>query len=259
MTFRTTSTNALVIAFIFVALATLAANKDAYAADVDKVRDSAESGDANGQDTLGNMYIQGSGVARDPSEAVKWWRKAAEQGKADAQYNVGIAYFSGEGAPKDPTEAVKWWRKAAEQGLAEAQNRLGWAYGIGFGIAEDQTKAAAWHRKAAEQGNMVAEYNLGSSYSEGRGLPKNPTEAVKWWNKAAEQGYAHAQYDLGIIYFRENNYVLADMWLDLASEQNDKAAIEALGDVEKTMTMDQLSQAKTLKQEWKAKHPPKTP
>ena len=57
--------------------------------------------------------------------------KAAEQGYAWAQYNLGIAYNNGIGVAKDPSEAVRWWRMAAEQGLAQAQYNLGYTYYTG--------------------------------------------------------------------------------------------------------------------------------
>ena len=42
-------------------------------------------------------------------------RKAAEKGDAVAQNNLGAAYLNGEGVPKNMTEAVKWFREAAER------------------------------------------------------------------------------------------------------------------------------------------------
>jgi TPR repeat protein len=37
----------------------------------------------------GNFYIDGSGVAKDPVEAVRLYKLAAEQGHAKAQCNLG--------------------------------------------------------------------------------------------------------------------------------------------------------------------------
>jgi hypothetical protein len=100
---------------------------------------------------LGLNYSQGRGVAKDYSEAVKWWRKAAEQNDAKAQYNLGTCYATGQGVEEDVVEAVKWWRKAAEQNHAEAQYNLGVCYANGQGVAKDQVEAVVWYRKAAEQ------------------------------------------------------------------------------------------------------------
>lgn len=52
----------------------------------------AEAGDANYQMALGHRYEKREGVAKDPVEAAKWYRKAAEQNDVDAQYNLGMCY-----------------------------------------------------------------------------------------------------------------------------------------------------------------------
>jgi len=40
--------------------------------------------------------------------------KAAEQGDAHSQVIVGCLYRDGEGVARNITEAMKWWHKAAE-------------------------------------------------------------------------------------------------------------------------------------------------
>ena len=73
---------------------------------------------------LGRCYANGQGVAKDESEAVKWYRKAAEQGDAAAQYNLGLMYYNGRGVTKDEREAIKWYCKAANQGDELAKKTL---------------------------------------------------------------------------------------------------------------------------------------
>jgi TPR repeat protein len=55
----------------------------------------AEGGDARAQFDIGFMYAQGWGVAKDPAEAIKWYRKAANQGLQVAQHFLGMAYVRG--------------------------------------------------------------------------------------------------------------------------------------------------------------------
>jgi uncharacterized protein len=156
--------------------------------DLEELRSNAEKGDAVAQFNLGQSYMQGEGVQKDPAEAVKWWREAAEQGFAKAQNNLGAAYANGEGVPKDDVEAVKWFRKAAEQGDMLAQDSLGVYYSSGKGIPKDKIEAFKWYRKAAEQGQVDAQFSLGTMYSLGEGVPKNNVEAYKWYNLAAASG-----------------------------------------------------------------------
>jgi hypothetical protein len=51
------------------------------------------------------MYEDGSGVPRDYTEAVKWYRLAAQQGDPDAQLNLGKMYELGNGVPRDYIQA----------------------------------------------------------------------------------------------------------------------------------------------------------
>ena len=142
---------------------------------------------------LGKMYAAGRGVAKDETEAVKWYRKSAKQGNADAQCNLGLMYDEGRGVTQDDSEAVKWYRKSAEQGNADAQYNLGVMYANGEGVAKDEREAFKWYRKAAEQGDADAQCNLGFMYGKGRGVTKSLSVAVKWYRKAAEQGHSSAK------------------------------------------------------------------
>ncbi|MCL2102850.1 MAG: sel1 repeat family protein [Syntrophorhabdaceae bacterium] len=84
-----------------------------YAQDFEAIKRAAEKGDAKAQFNLGNMYLEGRGVALNDAEAAKWFRSAAEQGVSEAQHNLGAMYFEGRGVTKNETEAVKWFRLAS--------------------------------------------------------------------------------------------------------------------------------------------------
>ncbi|MFN9819475.1 MAG: tetratricopeptide repeat protein, partial [Akkermansiaceae bacterium] len=119
----------------------------------EETKKAAELGDSIEQHNLGVDYAEGTRVAKDHGEAVKWLKKAAEQGNERSQYNLGIFYSQGTGVATDHSEAVKWFKKAAEQGNADAQYNLGFSYANGLGVPEDHTEAVKWFKKAAEQGN----------------------------------------------------------------------------------------------------------
>ena len=60
-----------------------------YEVDLPALRAQAESGDPWAQVNLGAVYDHGlGGIARDPVEAVTWYRRAAEAGIPQAQFNV---------------------------------------------------------------------------------------------------------------------------------------------------------------------------
>ena len=149
---------------------------------------SAEQGNADAQNMLGNMYENGRGVTKDYAKAVEWYRKSAEQGYVYAQNNLGRMYENGRGVSKDYAKAVEWYRKSAEQGDVTAQYYLGEMYYYGRGVSRDYAKAVEWYRKSAENGNIDARYTLGCMYHYGRGVSKDYAKAAEWYRKAAWSG-----------------------------------------------------------------------
>jgi CHAT domain-containing protein/Flp pilus assembly protein TadD len=130
----------------------------------------------------------------------------AERGDAEAQNDLGLMYLNGEGVTQNDVEAAKWFRKAAEQGQADAQVNLGWMYNYGKGVTKNDSEAIKWHRKAAEQGYAQAQFILGARYSLGKGVAQNGVEAAKWFLKAAEQGHADASEILGRILITQGKF-----------------------------------------------------
>ncbi|MEM7584749.1 MAG: tetratricopeptide repeat protein [Acidobacteriota bacterium] len=84
-------------------------------------REAAEQGDAEAQNRFGEMHAQGSGVAKDYRQAVKWYRRAAEQGFGPAQLNLGMAYAEGLGVPNDHVHAHLWLNLASTSGDDQAK------------------------------------------------------------------------------------------------------------------------------------------
>ena len=60
------------------------AKKD-YAGALAIIQPLAKDGNAKAQYNLGKMYLDGTGVDRNATEAAKWYRLAADQGNMDAQ------------------------------------------------------------------------------------------------------------------------------------------------------------------------------
>ncbi|MGB8077349.1 MAG: tetratricopeptide repeat protein, partial [Gallionella sp.] len=91
-----------------------AARRNDYAAALKEFQPLAEQGSAQAQYYLGTLYLNGTGVAQNNAEAVKWITRAAEQGYAPAQADLGLLNYNGEVVTKNDPEAFKWTSKAAE-------------------------------------------------------------------------------------------------------------------------------------------------
>lgn len=183
-------------------------------------------------------------------------REAAQSGDANAQYRLGYMYANGLGIPQNNSKAVFWYHKAATQGEVTAQNALGTFYTAGLGVPQDYAHALYWYSKAAKQNYAAAQYGLGYLYEHGLGVSKNYDRAVHWYRKAAEQGDASAQGELGFMYEHglgvPQNYVIAYALINLASTSVDlnqfesDAYMAARGDIASHMTKQQIAASQEL-------------
>lgn len=72
----------------------------------------AEEGDADAQNTVGEIFEQGLGTEPNYEVAALWYRKAAEQGHKGALFNLGTLYETGKGVEQDRLTALNLYRQA---------------------------------------------------------------------------------------------------------------------------------------------------
>jgi TPR repeat protein len=125
---------------------------DSGGAEAACLRAAAEGGDPYAQLNLGAAYDQGSGVERDVTRALHWYRLAAKQEVAEAEFNLGHLLAS----HGDAAAGVHWLARAAKQGLVDAQYMLGVLYAEGEGVSRDTNQALKWLRLAKGQGHDAA-------------------------------------------------------------------------------------------------------
>jgi TPR repeat protein len=170
---------------------------------VEHYRRAAELGHADALNILGGYFEQGTGVARDPTEAVKLYKQAASKRNVYALYNLGRCFEVGIGVTQNLTEAAKQYKHAAELGYTKALQKLfelGYCYEEGDGVVKDPAKAAELYRQAADLGHSVALNHLGCCFELGIGVARDPAEAAKLYKQAADKGDIHASYNLGRYY-----------------------------------------------------------
>ena len=85
----------------------------------------------------------------DVKSALRFWLSTAESGDAEAQNNVGEIYERGVGSQPDYSLAAAWYGKAAQQNYPRAQVNLGLLYEQGLGVDRDPVKALNLYRQAA--------------------------------------------------------------------------------------------------------------
>jgi hypothetical protein len=133
------------------------------AADLARVRQQADDGDARAQALLGLAYEMGSaGLEANAVQALSWFLKAAGKGVPWAEMWAGDFYYTGStGVPRDLYKAIELYRSAADHGDPRAAFNVGRMYFFGEGVVTNHDEAATWFRRAlpadpAVVGRMVA-------------------------------------------------------------------------------------------------------
>ena len=116
-----------------------------------------------------------------PSASFEAFQQLAKSGDLDAQTLLGEMYLDGIGVAENPEKAFQWLSAPAAGGDSQAQYLLGYMYENGLYVKQDVAKAVSWYEKAAMGGDVMAQYNLALIYKEGKGnVSKNIQEAFKW-------------------------------------------------------------------------------
>ena len=200
-------------------------------------RRSAESGNAEAQFAVAMMYGNGKLTGtRDIENMIVWERRAAENGHPVAQHNLGNHYLDGLGVEKDPVEGERWLKLSAEHGFMHAQYTLGLCYLRGLrGISRNPDAGELLIRKAAEKGHGPALLVLAQLYSSPDFVPRDPAVVETLLLRAAEMKIAQAQYQIARMYrlglLRAPEYPRAIEWFEEATEKNYAPAHVALAEM----------------------------
>jgi TPR repeat protein len=141
-------------------------------------------------DTLGEMYLQGQGVTRDPAKAVYYYQRLIDTGSTDPRVE-GILlpmYCGGEGIPRDRPKAFAVYKKDADRNDSFGELGVGAMYQMGWGAEQDLAEAFNWYRKAAADKNYSsakAKADFTRIFRDCKGTPENFNAAVTLYDKAS--------------------------------------------------------------------------
>jgi TPR repeat protein len=198
----------------------------------------------------------------DYAAAQRLLKPLAERGNVRAQFNYGIMFERGTGMARNPAEAVRWYRLSAGQGYVPAMTNLGEMYlRGGAGVPQNYPQALVWLHKAAPT-DTLAQFDIGYMYAQGLGVPKSFAEADKWWAAAAVRGQPRAMLNYGIACARGDGRAVdmseAYMWLALAAARipRDDAdrldtAVQGRDQIAGKLTRAQLAAAQQRVRAWK--------
>jgi putative methionine-R-sulfoxide reductase with GAF domain len=151
----------------------------------------------------------GSGVRAD--DAWVRLRRAADAGDPTAQYGLALAYRNGSGLPRNPAEAVRLLRQSAEHGNHEAQVELARELENGDGMPRDLLQAYTWYIVAGMAGKDTRDalgrlapsfsekqmaqvrFSVGEMLAAGQALPQDLVAAYTWVALADQSGNPDAR------------------------------------------------------------------
>lgn len=173
----------------------------------------AREGLVDAQALLGQILLDGNGIAQDQPLALRWFDIAARQGHLMARNMLGRCHEHGWGCVADAAMAARHYRIAAEAGLDWAMYNYANLLATGRGVAEDQSSALNLYRRAAELGHAKSMNLLGRYLEEGRVCPADPQAARDWYRRSAEGGDFRGQFSFAAVLAAEGSIDTALVWL----------------------------------------------
>lgn len=154
---------------------------------------------------MGQAYRQ----LADFKKAFTCFKKAAVHNYSEAFAMVGDAYLDGQGVEKNPAKARLWYKKGADMGEITATLKLADCYKNGIGGKVDYSKAMEQYLHLAERtgrfwnryadGIGTALYEIGNMYLNGLGVSVDLKKAARYFKHAAKKGNSEAENALKII------------------------------------------------------------
>ncbi|WP_426202604.1 tetratricopeptide repeat protein [Pseudomonas sp. TWP3-1] len=151
------------------------------------------------QALLGQILLDGQGIAQDQPLAVRWFEIAAKRGHLMARNMLARCHEQGWGCVSDASIAARHYRQAAEAGLDWAMYNYANLLATGRGVIKDQVQALTLYRRAAELGHAKSMNLLGRYLEEGLGCSVDSIAAHDWYRRSAEAGDFRGQFSYASI------------------------------------------------------------
>lgn len=120
-------------------------------------------------------------------------KKLADSGNAQAQFKLGNMYETGRGVAADQNAAQQWYQKSAAQNFKPANNRLSYMQVKHSGVKPEHK---AWLKTLADDANSgdgEASMILGEMHEQGIGMSKNLVQAQTEYKRATVKGIAGSE------------------------------------------------------------------
>lgn len=114
-----------------------------------------------------------------PEQTAEGLRVAAQQGYAEAQALLGQVLLNGQGVAVDQAQAVHWFKAASRSNHPMAINMVGRCIENGWVVAANPKDAVDWYKRAIDLGLDWAMYNYANLLARGVAISPNRAEAYR--------------------------------------------------------------------------------
>ena len=144
-----------------------------------------DNGNVNAMYSLGKIFENGWGVAKDIKQAIKLYKEADEKGHKYVMWDIARCYEE----LGDFKQAIVYHKIVMDKEKDPiAMRKLGEYYQKGIGIERNVQMVLKLYHGAAEKWDMEAMFNLGLCYDKGTEVPQDYQKALEFYLQAAESG-----------------------------------------------------------------------
>lgn len=149
----------------------------------------ADQGDTRSMVGLAYIRLNAEDKRYAPSEAAKYLSRAAQSGSAEAQFELAQLYEIGLGVPQDLDRALDLYNQSADQRYPDALNDLGFIYYQGgLGLTRDEKKGLEYFQKAADLRQPQAMFNVAALIDDGAIVNRGPNDAANYLYQSLRTG-----------------------------------------------------------------------
>ncbi|MDO4958441.1 MAG: tetratricopeptide repeat protein [Prevotellaceae bacterium] len=141
---------------------------------------------------IGIAYLNGLGVEKDSTMAIKFFEEAGKCGYTNAYYNLGLMMKNAPLGKQDLKNALNYFEKGAELGALNCCYLAGYMYYKGLGCEQSYKRAVEYFKKDESAISLSCQYMLGLCYRNGFGVEIDEQKADEYLNKAARGNYLYA-------------------------------------------------------------------
>lgn len=141
---------------------------------------------------IGIAYLNGLGVEKDSTMAIKFFEEAGKCGYTNAYYNLGLMMKNAPLGKQDLKNALNYFEKGAELGALNCCYLAGYMYYKGLGCEQSYKRAVEYFKKDESAISLSCQYMLGLCYRNGFGVKRDEQKADEYLDKAAKGNYLYA-------------------------------------------------------------------